>query len=156
MKKRCFKCNKLKKLEQFYKHPKMPDGTVNKCKNCNKKENILNRNKKRDFYLALDKERYRKNINRLLQTRYLGMVYRVNKKRGNSSSFKKQICTYDEFMNWAKQKEVLEKLQSLIKNWEKNNYIIKLSPSIDRIENSKGYTIENMQWITQQQNSSKH
>jgi hypothetical protein len=36
--KTCFKCSVEKKLEDFYKHNKMPDGRVNKCKDCNKKD----------------------------------------------------------------------------------------------------------------------
>lgn len=34
----CFKCNLEKKIENFYKHKQMPDGRVNKCKECNKKD----------------------------------------------------------------------------------------------------------------------
>jgi hypothetical protein len=34
----CFKCNLEKNLENFYKHKQMPDGRVNKCKECNKKD----------------------------------------------------------------------------------------------------------------------
>lgn len=41
MNKICFKCNKTKPLEEFYKHPRMADGHVNKCKECNRLENKL-------------------------------------------------------------------------------------------------------------------
>ena len=37
-KKICFKCNVEKSLNEFYKHPAMPDGHVNKCIECNKKD----------------------------------------------------------------------------------------------------------------------
>ena len=49
--KTCFKCNLEKKLEDFYKHPQMPDGRVNKCKECNKKDT-------RDNYQIKSKDRF--------------------------------------------------------------------------------------------------
>ncbi len=39
MQKQCFRCKEIKLLGQFYKHPDMPDGHVNKCKECNKIDN---------------------------------------------------------------------------------------------------------------------
>ena len=55
--KKCFKCNIEKELTEFYKHPMMADGTVNKCKECNKKDVRENRFDKRDYYNEFDRNR---------------------------------------------------------------------------------------------------
>ena len=55
--KTCFKCNVQKPLTDFYKHPAMADGHVNKCKECNKTDVTENRLKKIDYFREYDKER---------------------------------------------------------------------------------------------------
>jgi len=55
--KECFKCKAIRPLEDFYKHPKMPDGHVNKCKKCNKNDVTANRNKNIEKIRAYDRER---------------------------------------------------------------------------------------------------
>lgn len=57
--KKCFKCNQAKPLSDYYKHKEMPDGHVNKCKECNKKDVRENYKKKSNDVEWLEKERIR-------------------------------------------------------------------------------------------------
>ena len=55
----CFKCKKEKTLDSFYKHPQMKEGVLNKCKECCKKESIVQYNKNITNPSFMDKERLR-------------------------------------------------------------------------------------------------
>ncbi len=44
--KKCFKCKRTRPLDQFYRHPKMADGRVNKCVDCARKDSDARRREK--------------------------------------------------------------------------------------------------------------
>lgn len=55
--KKCFKCGNEKELTEFYKHNKMADGHLGKCKDCAKKDVLEHRQKNIDKIRAYDRER---------------------------------------------------------------------------------------------------
>jgi hypothetical protein len=56
-KKKCFKCEKLKAVTEFYKHPQMADGRLNKCKECTKGDVQKNYRKNISHFKQYDKGR---------------------------------------------------------------------------------------------------
>lgn len=60
--KKCFKCGKILPLEDFYKHPHMADGHLNKCKECTKKDIHHNYMIKSENEGWMEKERERSRL----------------------------------------------------------------------------------------------
>lgn len=55
--KKCFKCQATKPLMDFYKHPKMADGHLNKCKDCAKADVSVHRQNNLEKIREYDRQR---------------------------------------------------------------------------------------------------
>lgn len=68
--KKCFKCGELKEITEFYSHPKMADGHVGKCKECNKKDVSKNYHKNITYYIDYEKARQKTEVRKSKKTIY--------------------------------------------------------------------------------------
>jgi hypothetical protein len=154
-KKKCFKCGEDKELTSFYKHTQMADGHVNKCKECNKNDVRSNYREKKDKYKAYDKHRQTHSKTRIFNHRYTQMKQRVEGRATRSYKVEgRELLSYDKYSKWLVAQ--MDDFDKLYDKWRDSGFERKLTPSIDRIINDGGYTADNMQWITQSMNSSKH
>jgi hypothetical protein len=87
--KNCFVCHIIKPLEDFYVHPKMGDGYLNKCKDCTKEQV-----KKREQILRNDKEWLKKERARA-RDKYVRLGYK-DKHKPTKESKKLAISKYKE------------------------------------------------------------
>jgi len=79
------------------------------------------------------------------------MLQRVNgKNTRHPHLFKgKPILEREFFKTWSKNHP---EFLMLYKQWVMSRYNNKLTPSVNRLDSSRGYTIDNMEWVTFSQN----
>jgi hypothetical protein len=59
--KSCIDCGQMKSIDDFYRHPKMRDGHLNKCKACVCAYVKLHRDSNREYYKAYHTRKYQRN-----------------------------------------------------------------------------------------------
>ena len=114
------------------------------------------KNKRNREYRALTNnaatKKYEKTEKGFLMRSYRNMQSRVTGvQKGKFHLYKgKELLDRDLFYDWAFNNETFN---YLFKEWTDNGYNRKLTPSVDRIDSSKGYFLENMEWVTHSENS---
>lgn len=82
--KECFKCKSVKPLSDFYKHPRMGDGHLNKCKECTKDDSTKHRNQNLEEIRAYDRSRA-KNPERIKASIEVNRLWRVEDRRRSAA-----------------------------------------------------------------------
>ena len=97
-------------------------------------------------------KKYEKTKNGFLMRLYRNMNSRINgvQKQKHHLYKGKYLLPKDVFYTWAKSSS---EFHSLFANWEQSGYERKLSPSVDRIDSSRGYHLDNIEWVTHSENS---
>lgn len=97
-------------------------------------------------------KRYEKTLNGFLMRAYRNMKSRVTGVQHKKSHLYLGLSILDKitFYNWSRSN--LD-FNVLFEQWTKSEYTQSITPSVDRIDSSKGYELENMRWITHGQNS---
>lgn len=129
--KKCFKCGIEKLLTEFYKHSKCKDGHLNKCKECTR-EDV--KNNKVDYGLT------EKGVIRVL--------YKTQKKNQRDRGFGEMPYSKAELAQWL----YLNGFKSLFDEWSNSGNKKDLKPSVDRIDDFKGYSFDNIRLGTWLQN----
>ena len=82
--KKCFKCGQVKSIDEFYKHPAMLDGRLNKCKECTKNDVNKHRQENIEKIRAYDRKRA-KNSDRIKAAAEVNKAWRNADKRRSAA-----------------------------------------------------------------------
>lgn len=144
-------------LSVFHKNDQMANGHLNQCPDCKWRYDNVGYEYQRpdDYWKKYHKKYRRENIEGIWRLRYEDMKKRVNgAKQNHKGAEGKRLCSKEVFLEWCENNR--DEFESIWQQWKESGYERKLSPSIDRIDNDKGYFPDNMQWITVSENASKH
>jgi len=129
--KKCTKCDTEKPYTDFNKDSLKSDGLRPECRKCQNKRESLYRKTKLGF----------------IERMYAQQCARSKRRNHNLPSY-----TLKELTAWILNKDIFH---ILFDEWEKSNHNKDLSPSIDRIDDSIGYSFSNIRIVTWAENNTK-
>jgi hypothetical protein len=97
-------------------------------------------------------KKYERTKKGVLMRKYRNMQSRIEgiQKKKHHLYRGKELLPREEFYEWAMSDPEYDRLY---REWVESGFDRKLAPSVDRLDPSSGYTIENMQWVTHSENS---
>ncbi len=130
------------------------------CKTCNIEQPItnfyLNKNKKdpKGYYLRQCKDctNAKEKCKRQDKENLAYLIHKSQKYSAKQRNHPEPTYTKEELKIWLNEQELFHKLYE---HWKNNNFHKALKPSIDRIDDYKSYTFDNIQLMTWQENNEK-
>ena len=146
----CSRCKKEKPMSEYY------STSPSRCKSCVKETSAIFRQnlsgESKIKYMETRKrirQRYKTDFNK-----WLKQIYRAMRKR-NIDKFNSELpFTEPEFEKWLED-NYGEKAKTMFKTYVDSDCDKYLKPSIDRIDDYKGYSFDNMQLLTWAENNEK-
>jgi len=126
--KTCRVCNEAKPLECFGVNNKQPDKKDYKCKPCNRKL-------RRDYFRSFDG--------------VITDIYANEKKSARERNISPPQYTKQELKTYLTNSVIFHKLYDV---WVASNYKTNLKPSIDRVDDMLGYSFDNIEVVTWEEN----
>jgi hypothetical protein len=123
--KKCSKCKEFKKESKFSKQLKTYDGLESSCKECHTK---------------------------LIRTEdgLIKQIYRVQVATSKKRGHEKPHYTKEDLYEWVMSQD---NFKFLYEKWKNNQYATDLKPSVDRLDDYKPYSLDNIQLITWKENN---
>jgi hypothetical protein len=129
--KKCSKCGKIKSFDEFYDSNVYLDGKSCACKNC-----------------LLDiKRKYRLTKKGIVETIYHNQKNSCRRRKHPTPTY-----TMKELELWLFDQKLFHKLYD---GWVESGYDRWMKPSVDRIDDKKSYTMDNIQLMIFKENNSK-
>lgn len=132
--KKCFKCGIKKELVDFYSHRMTSDGLLGKCKDCTKKD------------VSSSKVNYDKTEKGVLR-----VIYKTQKSNSKKREFCEVLYSKEEFVKWMYKNNY----KFLYDKWVESGYEKDKKPSVDRLNDFKGYSFDNIRLVTWMDNRKK-
>lgn len=133
--KTCMKCGALKPIEEFYAHPKMSDGRLNKCKVCTRSDSQKNLKRVGSAYDFSKKG-------------FMRVIYKTQKRNQMIRGHGDMTYTKEQLSEWM----INNGFDEMYERWEISGFQKDIKPSVDRIDSTIGYSMENIRLITWKEN----